>query len=134
MKNILRGFTLSEVLIALGIIGVVAALTMPALQKNVGDKALTAQLTKMNALLTEGIKRYMVAENISDVTNPAFNFDTFATEYLDILQVCDNNSKTACFADKYKTGTTTKPRDDIFANGTKAYILKDGTTISYTPY
>lgn len=31
MKNYLKGFTLAEVLITLGIIGVVAAITMPSL-------------------------------------------------------------------------------------------------------
>lgn len=132
MKNFIRGFTLSEVLIALGIIGVVASLTMPSLQKNVSDKALTAQLTKMNATLEEGIKRYMVAEDISSTTSNSFDFETFATDYLDILQTCDDSSRTACFADKYKytDGSVITSRSDYLkGNG---YVLKDGSTLS--PY
>ena len=39
-----RAFTLAEVLITLGIIGVVAAMTMPALQTNIRRKTASARL------------------------------------------------------------------------------------------
>lgn len=45
MKNIKKGFTLAEVLITLGIIGVVAAMTMPSLVANY-EKKRTATAVK----------------------------------------------------------------------------------------
>lgn len=41
-----RAFTLAEVLITLGIIGVVAAITIPSLMENVRNRDLQAQLKK----------------------------------------------------------------------------------------
>ncbi|DAA83106.1 MAG TPA: hypothetical protein DCS44_06240 [Cyanobacteria bacterium UBA10660] len=41
-----RTFTLAEVLITLGIIGVVAAITIPSLMENVRNRDLQAQLKK----------------------------------------------------------------------------------------
>ena len=43
----LRGFTLSEVLITLGIIGVVAALTIPTLMYNTQNKVLSTQKKRL---------------------------------------------------------------------------------------
>lgn len=41
------GFTLSEVLITLGIIGIVAVLTIPAVMKNYRNRLYVAQLQKL---------------------------------------------------------------------------------------
>lgn len=41
-----RAFTLAEVLITLGIIGVVATITIPSLMENVRNRDLQAQLKK----------------------------------------------------------------------------------------
>lgn len=44
MNNKFLGFTLAEVLITIGIIGVVSAITIPSLLTNVRNKDLQAQL------------------------------------------------------------------------------------------
>ena len=46
MNNKFLGFTLAEVLITIGIIGVVSAITIPSLLTNVRNKDLQAQLKK----------------------------------------------------------------------------------------
>lgn len=46
------GFTLSEVLITLGIIGVVAALTIPTLIQNANERATVSQVKKVYATLS----------------------------------------------------------------------------------
>lgn len=50
-----KGFTLSEVLITLGIIGVVAALTMPIIVKNVQKIVLKNQFKKSYSLFSQGV-------------------------------------------------------------------------------
>ena len=46
MKKILKGFTLAEVLITLGIVGVIAALTLPGLSLNVQNQQIGPALAK----------------------------------------------------------------------------------------
>lgn len=56
MTNIMKkhiGFTLAEVLITLGIIGVVAALTLPALVQKYQEKASIARLKKAYSVLSQ---------------------------------------------------------------------------------
>ena len=57
-----KAFTLAEVLITLGIIGVVAALTMPALIANYQKKQTIAQLKKAYSILNQAYER-SVLEN-----------------------------------------------------------------------
>ena len=48
-------FTLAEVLVTLGIIGVVAAITMPTLVANNREKQLITALKKNNALIEQSL-------------------------------------------------------------------------------
>ena len=57
-----KAFTLAEVLITLGIIGIVAALTLPTLMNNVQDKVLESQRQKAASVLANGYKK-MLADN-----------------------------------------------------------------------
>ena len=65
-----KAFTLSEVLITLGIIGVVAALTIPSVIKNYQQKQTAIMLRRAYANLQNAI-RMSVAEN-SDIVNWKF--------------------------------------------------------------
>jgi len=58
-------FTLAEVLITLGIIGVVAAITIPNLVANYQKRAWTAQLQKNYAMLNQGFRRMLADDNTS---------------------------------------------------------------------
>lgn len=51
-----KGFTLAEVLITLGIIGVVAALTMPALIANSRKTEYSSRLKKFNSTMEQAIR------------------------------------------------------------------------------
>ena len=64
-----KGFTLAEVLITLGIIGVVAALVMPSLIADYKKKALVAQLQKSVNTWQNGLKLMMVTEGVDDITD-----------------------------------------------------------------
>ena len=49
------GFTLAEVLITLGIIGVVAAMTIPTLMSNTGKSELTTAYKKMVSAVNQAV-------------------------------------------------------------------------------
>lgn len=58
-----KGFTLAEVLITLGIIGIVVALTLPVLVSKTQDLEFKSMLKKNVALLNQAITMYRVEQN-----------------------------------------------------------------------
>ena len=60
-------FTLAEVLITLGVIGVVAALTMPALISNHKKKVYVTQLKKSVNTLSNGFRQMLADENVDSL-------------------------------------------------------------------
>ena len=62
-------FTLAEVLITLGIIGVVATLTIPTLVRDYQKKIYVASFKKAHAELTEALKRMRAVERVETVTS-----------------------------------------------------------------
>ena len=61
-------FTLAEVLITLGVIGVVAAMTIPTLIHNYKSKEMRTRLLRANSIIQDGIGRMVADEvNISDI-------------------------------------------------------------------
>lgn len=61
-----KGFTLSEILITLTIVGVVAALTVPAVMKNYRNKMYTAALQKTYNQLSDATIAIMNDEHVDD--------------------------------------------------------------------
>lgn len=60
-------FTLAEVLIVLGIIGVVAEMTIPTLKQSIDKQVEVTQLKKFYSVFQDGMKLYMINENCSDM-------------------------------------------------------------------
>ena len=54
-----KGFTLSEVLVTLGIIGVISALTLPTLVKNHQRQVYVTQLHKVYNQMSQAVELYM---------------------------------------------------------------------------
>lgn len=107
-NNIRRAaFTLAEVLITLGIIGVVAAMTMPVLIQNHKKSEATARLKKFYSTMSQAIllsendngpaKQWTKADNIAkdpdtglyddaDAVNTEIYFNTYLKNYLKYLK------------------------------------------------
>lgn len=101
-------FTLAEVLVTLGIIGVVAAMTMPALIKNHQRQTYIKQLHKIYNEFQQGLDMKMLetnAVNLAEagfVRNNEFNVEKqFLQSHFKVVNDCgvDNQS---CFASSYK--------------------------------
>lgn len=58
-----KGFTLAEVLITLGIVGIIAAMTVPAVMKNYKNKVYVAQLQKVYSQVADAARSIMNDEN-----------------------------------------------------------------------
>ena len=78
---------MAEVLITLGIIGVVAALTLPSLIQKYQDQVLENQLKKMSSTISQGIQKAMADDGVS-------NFGD--TELCQACMYPDGGSSNAC--------------------------------------
>ena len=144
-------FTLAEVLITLGIIGVVAAMTLPTLIQNHQKRSLEVATQKFYSTMSQAVKKYMADEGVDDLRNTPLASDNyedydspeaiasirnFVTKYLKVVEECDHEANN-CFAPTYKNWIGEAPSDDNFGNFTtianidnrRDYILADGAVI-----
>lgn len=92
----LNAFTLAEVLITLGIIGVVAAFTMPTLVNKTQTKILETQYKKAISVLNNGYKK-MLADNevfkVSELPLSTCNdIPCFAKEHKKVFNIVSDSS------------------------------------------
>lgn len=99
-----RGFTLAEVLITLGIIGVVSALTAPALSTSTQKAKIGPALARFSSILGSAVQEYMVNEELTDLSG--VGDDTLYTGVKKLMM-----------------------GDDITENDVTYYTLNDGTRI-----
>ncbi len=125
-----KAFTLAEVLITLGIIGVVAAMTIPTLIANYQKKVLTTQLQRTYALLANASKMLMAQEQVDllDKTYLANDPERFLKEHFKIVQDCTGNNLKKCYVEHYKDINGDVSR---FAPETGGYCfgLNNGTSL-----
>ena len=104
------GFTLAEVLITLGIIGVVAALTIPTLVANYQNKAWNTSAQVFERKLEEALKTMNTQQVLAGYSNTA-DFVAALGKYFKITKVCANNDIMSCFEDKVTWGVDNEEID-----------------------
>ena len=91
-------FTLAEVLITLGIIGIVAALTIPGLINKINEKVTSTQKTVIERKLVESLNMLSNKENGLNVTyNNTEEFVKALSKYLKVTTICGKNDLQNCF-------------------------------------
>ena len=104
MKN---GFTLAEILITLGIVGVVASMTLPTLNNNVQKQTYEAGAKKAYNIISNAVGMYMADQDTDDlVDTPLYNnadgLKAFVNKYFRVTVDCANryynSNGTSCFA------------------------------------
>ena len=121
-------FTLAEVLITLGIIGIVAALILPTIIQNYQKRVTVEGLKKEYTLLQQALKMYQADNGVDfdqiDTTLPAETFmQKYILPYVEIIEECERSTK--CYKD-YPIGIDRKAKLIIY---NKLYILKDGAIL-----
>jgi len=139
------GFTLAEVLITLGIIGVVAAMTLPSLIQNYQNKVLVNQTRKMYSVITNALVSYssdMGTPNefsgIFDSTNSINDIREGFSQYMQVLENCTTSQvRTSGGCGGIYTVGVQRATDETYAgqattevmNTSGRLVLKDGSFI-----
>lgn len=100
-KKAFTAFTLAEVLITLGIIGVVATLVIPPLIKNYQKMTYVAGLKKAYSEFQQGMKLYIADQGVTDLSQTdlfakddmIFDYDKFdrvIRKYFKVVKSCKN--------------------------------------------
>jgi prepilin-type N-terminal cleavage/methylation domain-containing protein len=142
----LHAFTLAEVLITLGVIGVVSALTLPSVITNYKKQQTVNQLKATYSIISQAVKASEVDNGTIDTWdipntnrgNDSYNYgkefsEKYLLPYLKIARTCKYKT-TECFPDVeyYLDGN----RNDYFSgasNNTYNFVLSNGTVIGVWP-
>ena len=91
-----QAFTLAEVLITLGIIGVVAALTMPTVINNIKDREYSTAKKKVLYTISEGTKGIASQGYTRESTNAKEFVENQLKKQIKIIKTCENDNLRAC--------------------------------------
>ena len=136
-------FTLAEVLITLGVIGVVAAVTLPTLLTNIQDRVRQEQVRTVKYKFTKATEKMNSLGLIGQYGTPSENDSTekFVEElkkHMNIAKVCNSTKLNECWATQTITaysGSSTTPQQvnvNTITNGTQLKALALGTAQTRT--
>ena len=118
-----KGFTLSEVLIALGIVGVLAAVTLPTLQANTSRKSIGPAVLKAFSLLKNSTKLLLTEREAMSIKATCDDYN----DYLDCISPYTGMTKMDNYVHpcKYKSGNCSATSKFGY------YTTKDGMIFWY---
>lgn len=134
-------FTLAEVLITLGIIGVIAALTIPTLMNTIQDLQYKSALKKVYSTLSQ-VHLKLSNDNggaFTGATSACSDSDCFRNLFknnMNILSSCDaGNVEGVCFPSdssiKFLNGNAIVPWATASIAGSSGMVLQDGTSLVF---
>lgn len=138
MKN---GFTLAEVLITLGIIGIVAAITLPSVINQTRNKELETALKKNYSILQQALQRAQLdtgevirPSNYQNTVNNRLPVKNLLLKYIIKAKDCGNGTEQgACFENgKISGNENAKKIYNTYNNKNSVdnYIMDDGQFIT----
>ena len=127
-------FTLAEVLITLGIIGVVAAITIPTIVNHYKEKVTITKLKKLNSTFQNAFNLMRQEEfgggdasEWGDISRD--EFVQAYTKYLSVAQVCTQQDIQKCF---YNTNyaNLNGEQNQLYVSSYSGFILNDGAPVA----
>ena len=129
----LAAFTLAEVLITLGIIGVVSAMTVPTLMQNYQRQSYVTQLHKVYNEMSQALLRYQTDKNAVNLREAGLTsanaVNSFITTYLKVVKDCGNDFS-ACFGSDYKKINGTSLSFGEASSAAGVFVLAGGQSIA----
>ena len=131
-------FTLAETLVVMGIIGVVAALTIPNLNQSTGDREKVAKLKKVYSNLEDAFGRATAVygpydtwlNGLSTDEEKVTRFGQRITEFMKVSKNCGLDG-TGCFSSSVPTDLDGEKFDQSYDEFGYRVILADGTSVQF---
>lgn len=128
MRYKLKAFTLTELLVALGIIGAIAALSIPSLMNAINNRMMATQIKSNVTAIQQLISDQLVLHKTKTLEDTDIASATAFYSNFDFATAC--SAKNKCWGDEYKT--ISGPLVTFETLNTSAGIkLKNGTSIQY---
>ena len=105
-------FTLAEVLITLGIIGVVSAMTIPTLVSNFKQRSYDTASNTFTRKLGEALKLMNLDSNLAGHKTTA-EFVNALSKNIKIIKICPSEKLKECFASQFSTNTDTFKTEEL---------------------
>ena len=130
-----KGFTLAEVLITLGIIGVVASMTIPTLMTNISNRQFETSAKKTESTLIQALMM-MKANDALVGHGTTESFVGALQGYLKISKVCDNSHLDECYPAEFTANgedydlssmTTAQALGQDWGTNLNGFVLNNGT-------
>ena len=112
-----NGFTLAEILVTLGIIGIISAITVPTLMSNFQRKTYEAGAKKAYNTVANAVATYMADEKVDSLSQASFagslnagggssslkhgELEAFVRRYFKVTRVCDSYGE--CFSESFSS-------------------------------
>ena len=125
-------FTLAEILITLGVIGVVAAVTLPTLLTNVQDRVRQEQVRTVKYKFTKATEKMNSLGRITEYPT-TMDFVSELKKHMTIAKVCDSSHLNECWPSQTITaysGSSSTPQTvnvNTITNGTELKALANTT-------
>ena len=116
--KIKQGFTLAEVLITLGIIGVVAAMTIPTLVADYQKRTYDTAATTFERKLGEALKVMNTQQTLAGF-NSTEDFVAELSKHFKITKTCANDKLMDCFEEEVLWGSGTATPEAVDMNTVK---------------
>ena len=139
----LLAFTLAEVLITLGIIGVVAAMTLPTLINHYEKQETLSKLKKVYAVLSNTTQMAVAeygdtvgwdVQNGNSFSTAKYFADKYIIPYVKVAKVCDNNNSEDCAYRIYGLNGQNFGNNTTYDNSSYCFYLIDGTYVAVKSY
>ena len=133
MKNLKSAFTLAEILVSLAIIGVIAAVTLPALNTDVSKRAVETQIVKFYNTVTNAAEQFKNDSQVDSLADLDMNDDDVSgfLSYFKSSGVCPSFTSQGCFASTYTNAVGTKVNTaNVLSGAGTARYLQDGSVFA----
>lgn len=151
-RHIKRAFTLTEVLVTLTVIGIIAAITVNVLNSGYNDKKLKTQFKTGYSIISQAMNKtvlfdysgnlpcYYYSPGLSDTWGDCKPFYKALAKHLNLSKTCEGNAKEGGCVPKYNTEVAVDSNCEGFStehinNQSIVYVLSNGQIlITYSSY
>ncbi|MBE7712900.1 MAG: type II secretion system protein [Cyanobacteria bacterium SIG26] len=130
MKN-KKAFTLTELLVAMGIVGIIAAMAIPAMMNSINKTMLTANLKGFVQSVKQAADAQLIAKRTKTLEDTDFSNPVKLLENnFDVVRVCDYTNKT-CWPDEVLKKYKTLNGGEYELTRQTTALLKNGATVLF---